>query len=130
MKFIKFFIVLSLLSFLNGCKNQSRKPESKFEIINGCKKQISEKLFDRNGKDSLEWIKSYNKSSKETCDFTAYIIKNKKFINGNLIEKTQFISGCDECEEKPCGIWIYYDKNGTKFKERDFGECSLEKLDK
>ncbi len=111
-------------------KFETKKDSSNYELINGCKKEVSNKSFQNNGNDWTEWKKEYTKKGKQTCDFSAYIIYKKKFVNGNLKEETQYTSGCDECDEKPCGNWNYYDDNGTKIKTITHGECALTEFEK
>lgn len=124
------FISIGLTSCGNEVKTVNKDPESKYEMVNGCKKEVSCRLFDKYGKDSLEWVKSYRIDDQQTCDFSSYTIVKKKYIQGKLAEQTRFISGCDECDEQPCGKWKYFDEKGKNIRSEDHGECDPEQFDK
>ena len=125
-----FILIICLIYSCNNItKNKQKESQSRFEKINGCEKEVSNKIFDVNGKDSLAWEKSYSDADNQTCDFTAYIVKNKKYKDGILVEKNQYVAGCDECEETPCGTWIYFDSDGKKIKTQEYSACDIKQFE-
>jgi len=94
--------------------------DSKYENINGCKKVIEWKSYDKNLKVKSEWIKKYKIDSTQTCDFSAYTVVKKEYQNEKLIAIEEYFALSEASEEEPCGIWKYYDSNGKLIKTENF----------
>jgi len=99
--------------------------DSKFEDINGCKKVVEWKSYDKNLKLKSEWTKKYKIDNTQTCDFSAYTLLKKEYKNGKLIAIKEYFAGSDQSEEEPCGTWKHYDSNGKLIKTEKLGKCGL-----
>jgi hypothetical protein len=100
--------------------------ESKFEMISGCKKMTSYISYNGLGQPMLEWRKEYSKAETESCDFTSYIIHEKKYFQNKLVAESYKHGGCDECESYPCGIWKNYDASGKFLDSAIHEPCSVD----
>jgi hypothetical protein len=99
--------------------------DTKFENINGCKKGVDWKMYDKNWKLKSEWTKKYNIDSTQTCDFSAYTIVKKEYKNEKIFKIEVYFASSDESKEEPCGIWKYYDLNGNITKTIRYGKCDI-----
>lgn len=123
--------VISLLTISTAkCQNKASPETYEYLEINGCKRLVNYKSSVSIKNNWTEWKKAYTKKGQQTCDFSAYIRYRKKFENGKLRQETQYSSGCDECEEKPCGVWNYYNETGEIIKTIDYGKCDLSAFEK
>ncbi len=100
--------------------------ESKYEMINGCKKMTSYKSFNAYGDIMLEWKKMYSKAKTETCDFSSYIIHEKQYMQNKLVKETFMHAGCDDCDSYPCGVWKNYDANGNALDSIEYPPCNID----
>jgi hypothetical protein len=99
--------------------------ESKYEMINGCKKVTSYQSFNAYGETMLEWWKDYSKAKTESCDFNSYIIHEKQYMQNKLVAETFKHSGCDDCEAYPCGVWRNYDASGKLIDSVIYKPCNI-----
>jgi hypothetical protein len=99
--------------------------ESKFEMVSGCKKMISYISYNSLGEPLIEWQKEYSKAETETCDFTSYIIHEKKYMQNKLMAETYMHSSCDDCESYPCGIWRNFDLSGKLLDSTIYESCNV-----
>lgn len=99
--------------------------DSKFEDINGCRKVVEWKSYDKNLKLKSEWIRKFKIDSTQTCDFSAYNVLKKEYQNEKLISIKEYFAGSEQSEEEPCGTWKHYDSNGKLMKTENFGKCDL-----
>lgn len=102
--------------------------DSKFEDINGCKKVVEWKMYNKNYELLEEWEKKYKIDSTQTCDFSAYIIYKKSYKNGKIKLISDFMAGSEESEEEPCGSWEYYDNQGKIIKTIKYKNCDITKF--
>jgi hypothetical protein len=121
------FLTIGLSGF---CQNHDiALSQDTQEMINGCKKIVKHVSTVNHLLNWTEWEKKYLISETQTCDFSAYIITYRVFKNEKLAEQSQFVAGCDECDETPCGTWIYYGKSGKIKKKIEKGNCNLKQFD-
>jgi hypothetical protein len=99
--------------------------QSKFEMVSGCKKLTSYTSYNGLGEPILEWNKTYSKAKTESCDFTSYIIHEKRYRQNILIAETFKHSGCDDCETYPCGTWQNFDASGKLLDSMVYEPCNL-----
>jgi hypothetical protein len=99
--------------------------ESKFEMVSGCKKMISYTSYNSLGEPLLEWKKEYSKAETESCDFTSYIIHEKRYMQNKLVAESYKHAGCDDCEFYPCGIWRNYDAFGSLIDSAVYKPCNV-----
>lgn len=94
--------------------------DSKYEDINGCRKVVEWKSYDKDLKIKSEWIKKFKVDRAQTCDFSAYTILKKEYKNEKLISIKEYSALSEASEEEPSGIWKYYDSNGKLIKTEKF----------
>lgn len=94
--------------------------DSKYEDINGCRKVVEWKSYDKDLKIKSEWIKKFKVDSTQTCDFSAYTILKKEYKNEKLISIKEYFALSEASEEEPSGTWKYYDSNGKLIKTEKF----------
>lgn len=98
--------------------------------INGCDKVIAEKTYSKTGTLLSEWKKEYVIDKRQTCDFSAYIKTEKKYSGKILLQQSQYVSGCDDCEEVPCGTWHIFNNSGKLIETKQLGACSTAQFKK
>ena len=94
--------------------------DSKYEDINGCRKVVEWKSYNKYLKLKSEWIKQFKVDSTQTCDFSAYTILKKKYKNEKLISIKEYSALSEASEEEPSGTWKYYDSNEKLIKTEKF----------
>ena len=93
----------NLVTFERNFSNDSTEIiETSFENISGCRKAISEKLYDKNNQLKSEWHRKYKTDSTQTCDFSAYTINKRIFKNGIINKEEQYFVLSEQSDEEPC----------------------------
>lgn len=104
--------------------------DSKSENINGCKKVVEWKAYNKNFELQEEWEKKYRTDSTQTCDFSAYIVYKKKYKKDKLEMESIYFAGSDQSEDEPCGTWKYYDEKGNVIKAVKYEKCDISRFGK
>lgn len=94
--------------------------DSKYEDINGCRKVVEWKSYDKNLRIKSEWIKKFKVDSTQTCDFSAYTTLKKEYKNEKLISVKEYSALSEASEEEPSGTWKYYNSKGKLIKTENF----------
>jgi len=94
--------------------------DSKYEDINGCRKVVEWKSYNKYLKLKSEWIKQFKVDSTQTCDFSAYTILKKDYKNEKLISIKEYSALSEASAEEPSGTWKYYDSKGKLIKTEKF----------
>lgn len=93
---------------------------SKYDNINGCRKVVEWKSYDKDLKIKSEWEKKFRVDNTQTCDFSAYIVLKKEYKNEKLISIKEYSALSEASEEEPYGTWKYYDSKGNLIKAEKF----------
>ena len=114
----------NLVTFERNFSNDSTEIiETSFENISGCRKAISEKLYDKNNQLKSEWHRKYKTDSTQTCDFSAYTINKRIFKNGIINKEEQYFVLSEQSDEEPCGRWKFYSEHGKFLTSKNYIPC-------
>ena len=114
----------NLVTFERKVSNDSTEIiETSFEDINGCRKAISEKLYDKNHQLKSEWHRKFKTDNTQTCDFCAYTINKRIFKNGIINKEEQYFALSEQSEEEPCGQWKFYSEHGKFLTSKTYFPC-------
>jgi len=97
----------------------------------GCGIQTGEEIiFDSLG--SMIEIISFEHSIDDDgdgCHDTRSVISKSVFYSNGKTKMSSYIETCYECQECPCGTWVYFDSTGVITKKEQYEDCYDGKLD-
>lgn len=106
-------------------KNGKLKQLSLQGYVNSCGIQVGDELnFDKLGNVVLKRsFKHFLPKEVFGCHNIWIIISDTFYHTNGIISELRKTKTCYECEEYPCGKWIYYNSNGEVLKSENYESC-------
>jgi len=97
----------------------------------GCGIRIGEEIaYDSLGRKShFKSFEHFISDDATGCHETRTVISVTSFHHNGVRKVVSFIESCYECEECPCGTWVYSDSTGATIKREQYEDCYDGNLD-
>ena len=111
-------------------KNGNRQLTGEQGRISGCAIPVGDELhFDTSGTLIQKITYDHFIEEPESCHQIGTVKSFTNYYQNRIIKKSGKIETCYECEECPCGKWLFYDEDGNLERTENYGDCYDSQLD-